>query len=183
MFVAVAPGAFAQVTPPKLTKEAPTGTVEKLTDAKFVEKASQCDANEIALGKVAVAMASSPQVKQFAQKMIDDHTKCCKMLMEAASPKGFTCVTEMDAKHKDLRVKLESMKGADFDREYMKHVVMGHEMAVKMFQQQAQNGQDANLKAFAAKTLPALQQHQTMAQEIMTGLQKGTTKTGSVIQR
>lgn len=149
---------------------------EKLTDQEFTKKASETDVAEIGLGQLAAQKASSPQVKQFGQKMVEDHTMSRKMLAQIAASKNLPVVNEMDAKHKELYDKLQGLQGAQFDQVYMKNMVAGHEKAIKLYQQQAQHGSDPALKDFAAKSLPTLNQHYQHAQQIAKALNGGDAK-------
>jgi putative membrane protein len=72
----------------------------------------------------------------------------------------------MDRQHQETAETLAKLQGANFDREFMRHMVTDHEKAVRLFAAQAQDGTDAELKAFAAKTLPTLQEHLRMAQTL-----------------
>ncbi|HKG20643.1 MAG TPA: DUF4142 domain-containing protein, partial [Blastocatellia bacterium] len=73
---------------------------------------------------------------------------------------------KMMQKHQALVSKLSGLSGAEFDREYMRQMVKDHSDAVELFQKEASRGKDADLKGFAAKTLPALQEHLRMAREL-----------------
>jgi putative membrane protein len=115
---------------------------------------------------MALKQASSEDVKQFAQRMIDDHSKAGEELKGLAASKGITLAADLDKKHKEKLDKLAKFSGADFDREYMKQMVMDHNMNVTLFEQQVKNGKDAETKAWAEKTLPTLREHQSKAREI-----------------
>jgi len=137
-----------------------------VSDAQFVHKASASDLAEITLGQIGMKQGQSAEVKQFAQQMVTDHTMSSKELLAIAGKKGLAPATQMDEKHKALVGKLLALKGAEFDRAYMEHMVIDHKEAVALFQGEANNGKDADLKAFAAKTLPVIQKHLKMAQEL-----------------
>jgi putative membrane protein len=147
-------GAFAQ-QPDKMSP----------ADTKFAREAAMGGMEEVQLGKVAVQNASSDQVKQFGQRMIDDHTKAGDELKGIASKKNITLPTELDAKHKAEVNKYSSMKGADFDRAYMKDMVKDHETDVAEFQKEASGGSDKDIQGFASRTLPTLQDHLRMARD------------------
>jgi len=148
---------------------------EGLTDAQFVMKASASDLAEINLGNFAAERAASSQVKQFGQKMVNDHKKSSKELLTIVGNKqNLAPAKKMDAKHEAVLEKLVAIKGVEFDKAYMMHMVMDHKTAVGLFQHQAKNGKDEDLRAFAAKTLPVIQEHLRLAQQITQDL-KGTT--------
>jgi putative membrane protein len=108
--------------------------------------------------------ASSDQVKQFGARMVDDHSKANDELKQIASAKGITLPTDLDAKHKAKMDKMQKLSGAQFDRAYMDDMLSDHKHDVADFKKEASSGKDSELKAFAAKTLPTLEDHLKMAQ-------------------
>jgi putative membrane protein len=134
-------------------------------DHEFITKVAQGGKTEVELGQLALKQATSEDVKQFAQRMIDDHSKSGEELSSLAVSKGITLPADLDKKHKEKLDKLAKFSGADFDREYMKKMVNDHNMNVTLFEQQAKNGKDAETKAWAEKTLPTLREHLTMARD------------------
>ncbi|HLL12961.1 MAG TPA: DUF4142 domain-containing protein [Rubrivivax sp.] len=133
-------------------------------DRKFVEEAAQAGMAEVEHGNLAAQRATNPQVKQYAQRMVQDHTKSNDELKTIASARGITPPTAMDRKHHRAMEKLGKANGAEFDREYMKHMVDDHKKTVSLFEKQAKSGKDGDLKSFAVKTLPILQEHLALAQ-------------------
>jgi putative membrane protein len=133
-------------------------------DKKFVEKAVGGSMLEVQLGQMAQQKASNEQVKQFGAKMAEDHAKAGDELKQIATAKGVQVPASVDKSHQKDVQKLEKLSGAQFDREYMKMMVADHKNDVGEFQKQAKSGKDAELKSFAAKTLPTLQEHMKMAQ-------------------
>jgi len=108
-----------------------SGTVEpsnqaSSADRDFVKDLSIANVAEIELGKLASDHAANPQVKKFAQMMIDDHTKARDSLNAVAAKHDIQATALLDQKHRDLKDKLAALKGADFDREYMDAMVDGH---------------------------------------------------------
>jgi len=146
---------------------------EPLTDAQFVQLVSANDLAEINLGKIAAMQANSPDVKMFAEHMVTDHTKSSKELLQIANKQGLKPAPKMDAKSQALSTQLLGLKGPAFDQAYMKHQVMAHQIAVRAFKAEASNGKDAELKSFAAKTLPIIEKHLKMAQDISGKLTGG----------
>jgi putative membrane protein len=96
--------------------------------------------------------------------MVADHTKANDELKEIASKKGITLPTSMDAKSQATYDRLSKLSGAEFDRAYMRDMVADHKTDVNEFKQESERGTDPDLKAFAAKTLPTLQEHLQMAE-------------------
>ena len=134
------------------------------SDKSFVEKAAIGSMAEVQMGKLAQQKAGSDQVKQFGTRMVDDHSKANDDLKQVASHKGITLPSDLDAKHKNKMAKLEKLSGAQFDRAYMDDMVADHKEDVAEFEKQAKSGHDADIKGFASKTLPTLQEHLSLAQ-------------------
>ena len=147
-------------------------------DKKFVEEAAIGGMAEVQMGNLAQQKAASDQVRQFGMRMVQDHTKANDELKQVASNKGLQIPTALDKKHQKLMDELSKKTGADFDKDYMSHMVDDHKKDVSDFKKEAQGGKDADVKAFAAKTLPTLQEHLQMAQTTNDAVKKGA-KTAS----
>ena len=115
--------------------------------------------------------------------MIDDHSKANTELTQLASSKGVTLPTELDEKHQRNVSKIARLKGADFDRAYSKAMLGDHEADVKEFEKQSTNATDADLKAFAGKTLPTLQEHLQMARALPGNTKPATSNANANANR
>lgn len=136
-------------------------------DREFMTEAATGGMEEVELGRLAAQKAQSPDVKKFGQRMVDDHSKAGDELKQLATRKGVTLPTDMTDKQKADKEKLSKLAGAAFDKEYMSMMVDDHDKDVKEFQiVSASSSGDADVKAFATKTLPTLEEHQRMAKEI-----------------
>jgi len=135
-------------------------------DRNFIMDAAMGGLMEVELGRVAAQQGMNEAVKQFGQRMVDDHSQANSELMSLASSKGITLPAELDQKHRAEVTKLSGMSGADFDREYTKLMVSDHRKDVSEFENQSTRGTDADLKAFATKTLPTLQEHLRLAEAL-----------------
>ena len=133
-------------------------------DSGFVQKAAMGGIAEVDAGKLAQDKGSSDAVKQFGAKMVADHGKANDELKSIASGKSIDVPADTDAKHKKAKASLEAKSGAAFDSAYKAQMVADHKETIALFQKEAKGGQDPELKAFAAKTLPDLQEHLKMAQ-------------------
>jgi putative membrane protein len=156
---------------PKPTTPAPATTAQAKptsgsADTSFIRQAAMDGMAEVQLGQLAAKNASSADVKQFGQRMVDDHSKANSELKSIASQQSVTLPTELDGKHKATVDKLSKLQGEEFDRAYMTEMVSDHAQAVSLFQREAKTGKDEATKAFAEKTLPTLQEHHKMAQSI-----------------
>lgn len=145
----------------------------KADDKKFAKEAAMGGLLEVELGKVATQKASSEAVKNFGQRMVDDHTKANDELKQVASQDNLTLPTTLDKKHQKMVDKLSALSGPAFDKAYMKDMVKDHEEDVKEFQNESQNGTDPNIKSFATKTLPILQSHLDSAKQVNKEVSKG----------
>jgi putative membrane protein len=132
-------------------------------DRQFITQAAQDGMAEVQLGKLAQQKGSSAGVKQFGQRMVDDHGKANKELESIASKLGATPPKTLDQKHQETMKKFEKLSGAEFDREYAQAMAQDHEKAVSLFEKQSKSGDADELKKFAAKHLPTLQEHLKMA--------------------
>ena len=126
---------------------------------------------EVELGRLAAEKGASDEVRQFGRRMVDDHTKANEELTQLASSKGLTLPTAPDSKHQSEMQKLSALSGEKFDREYVKMMVKDHKKDVGEFQKEAARGADPDLKAFAARALPTLQEHLQMIQRINDKMQ------------
>jgi putative membrane protein len=132
----------------------------------FVEKAATGGMAEVQLGQLAQQKASSDQVKQFGARMAQDHGKANDELKQVASDKGIQLPASLDKKHEKEMQTLQKLSGAEFDREYMKHMVADHKKDISEFEKESKSGKDSEIKDFAAKTLPTLQEHLKLAQSV-----------------
>ena len=147
---------------------ATTGTSGQLSaaDKSFVVQAAQGGIMEVELGKLAAGRAASAEVKQFAQRMVTDHSKANEKLMTLAKQKNLTIPEHAGDKHKPEIDRLSKLSGQEFDRAYMHLMVNDHKKDVQSFQQQATGGANPQLREFAKVTLPTLQDHREEAERI-----------------
>ena len=107
---------------------------------------------------------TSPQIKEFAKRMVTDHTQANDELMQLGKSENLSLPNQLDPKHRTEMDRLSAMSGNAFDAAYMQHMVQDHKQTVSEFQKQAQSGRDPALKSFAQKYLPIIQQHLQMAE-------------------
>ncbi|MBV9572024.1 MAG: DUF4142 domain-containing protein [Alphaproteobacteria bacterium] len=156
--------ALAQTSTTMSSGTAPVG------DASFVKAVAISDKFEIQASELAQTKATSADTKTFASRMVTDHTKTSDALKSLAANKhGLAIPTSLDAQHKAMLSRLRAAKGASFDTLYAQQQIQAHNQAVMLFTSESQNGKDADLKKFAADTLPALQEHLSMAQQLPKG--------------
>lgn len=139
----------------------------RLADAGLLRDIAHANLAEIATGQLAVEKASDPKVKEFAQQMVDDHTKALTDVQQLAQTKAVKLPTEPDLKHKAAMTKLKTMSGASFDKSYVKAAGVGDHVATeKLLKKTQSSAQDADVKALATKMLPVVQGHLTHAREL-----------------
>ncbi|HEU5401121.1 MAG TPA: DUF4142 domain-containing protein [Terriglobales bacterium] len=143
-----------------------SGSQVSAKDKAFMKKAAQGGLEEVELGQMIAGKAQSNDVKQFAQRMVDDHTKANDQLKSLAQQKGVTLPSEMDSKGKALKSHLEKLSGDQLDKAYMKAMVQDHTKDVQDFKTESQAAKDKDLKSFASQTLPTLQDHLKQAKEV-----------------
>ncbi len=134
--------------------------------SNFMNEAARGGIAEIELSKTALNRVQNKEVKDFAQKMVIDHTKAGYELEKLAEKKNVALPTEMDAEHKSIKDAMSQLMGAEYDKKYVDTMVADHEKTVNLFKTQAESGTDAEAKAFAAQTLPKLQMHLDMIKKI-----------------
>ena len=147
------------------TKKSDTTKAEKSTpaplsdkDKEFMKDAAKDGMMEVEMGKMGQKQAKNAEVKKFATRMVTDHSKANTQLKALAKKKG---VTLEEAAHK-----MDKMDDATFDKDYMDQMVKDHEKDVKEFEEIAKDGSDADVKAWANKTLPTLKKHLELAKQI-----------------
>jgi putative membrane protein len=138
-------------------------------DAAFVEKASAGGLAEVAAGKAATEKGQSDAVKTFGQQMVDDHTKANDELTAIAQPKHLTVSSAPMASDAKALAAMSNLSGTAFDAAFKKKMVADHEKVIALFKKESASGTDADLKAFATKTLPSLQHHLEMAKALPAG--------------
>src|SRR3954468_10396471 len=149
------------------------------SDQMFVMKAAKGGLAEVQLGQLAADKASSDEVKKFGQRMVTDHGKANDELKSLAQSKNITLPTDLDAKDKATHDRLSKLSGAAFDRAYMQAMLADHQKDVSEFRTESKSGSDPDVKAWAAKTLPTLEDHLKMARDTNGAVATSGTKSGA----
>ncbi|MGV3572148.1 MAG: DUF4142 domain-containing protein [Ramlibacter sp.] len=151
------------------TRNMPTSKDDKVArgDRKFIEAAASSGMFEVQVSQLAASKATDAQVKSYASMLVDHHTAANNELVKIANARG---VELPAAPKRSLRKDIEKLgkkSGAEFDRDYVREVgIKAHEKDIKLFQKASKDAKDPELKAFAAKTLPVLQDHLAQAQKL-----------------
>ncbi len=135
-------------------------------DLAFMNDAGPGGVAEVELGRLAVERGANAEIKQFAQQMIEDHSKAGEKLKKLAQQKKVTLSPEILPQAKQTKEKLAKLSGSEFDQAYVKAMVEMHVKDVTAFEAVAKTGTDADVKAFATATLPTLKHHLEMIRDL-----------------
>lgn len=135
-------------------------------DKKFIEEAAEGGMAEVEMGRLGTEKAQNAEVKQFAQKILQDHQQANEELMKIAEQKGITLEKDVSKKNQRMMEHMRGLSGAEFDRMYVEHMVKDHEKDIKEFEKAANKGKDTEVKNFAQQTLPKLREHLQTAQSL-----------------
>ncbi len=166
---------------PAFAGQSPSSTVPRSSgsaDVNFIMDAAKGGMAEVQLGQLAADKGSSDEVKKFGQRMVTDHSKAGDELKALAQSKSITLPTTLDAKDKAVHDRLAKLSGAAFDRAYMQHMLTDHRKDVSEFKKESSSGKDSDVKAWAAKTLPTLEDHLKMAQDTTKAVGTSGTMSG-----
>jgi len=142
------------------------GAPDFSAETKFAVAIADGGMLEVKLSELAMKNASSKKVKEFAKIMIKDHTTAGNELKSMAETKGMALPASLGDKNQKIYDDMSKLKGADFDKAYMSQMVSDHKDAVSAFESQAKDSKDADIKAWAGKTLPTIIHHMDMAKAI-----------------
>lgn len=165
---AIAPVAssWAQATTTTTTTQVTTQKLDH-ADEKFLKEATEAGLTEIEAGKTGAGKATNAEVKSFAQMLVDDHAKANSELASLAAAKGVKLPTDPSMVDKAKLKVLNLREAGSYDSHFVKAVgIDAHEKAIKLFEKVIKEGKDPEVKAFATKTLPTLQQHLQHAKDL-----------------
>jgi len=134
-------------------------------DMDFATEAAQGGLMEVRLGELAQQQAKDEGVKEFGQRMVQDHGEANAKLMQIAEQKGIDLPQELSDEAQAAHDELQQLSGAEFDEAYMDEMVSDHEDDVAAFEDYVENAQDQDLRAFAEESLPTLQEHLELARQ------------------
>ena len=135
-------------------------------DKMFVTKAMQGSMAEVQLGQLTLQKSNNEQVKQFAQRMIDDHTKLNEQMKPVAQQLGVAVPDQVSKNDRKTMAKLQSLSGSAYDQAYIKDMVKDHKQDLTEFQMEASSGQDQTVKDAATQGSKVIAQHLQMAQQM-----------------
>jgi putative membrane protein len=132
----------------------------------FMRKAAMANAAEVELSRLAIDRSSDGEVRRFAQRMTEDHLRASEELARLARREGVTLPVGLDRAHRRVYDRLRRLSGDRFDRAYLDQMAVDHQQAVTLFRNQARSLRDRDVRDWAARLLPALQHHHTMARDL-----------------
>jgi putative membrane protein len=135
-------------------------------DKAFMKMAAQADMTEAHLGQMAESQASQSLVKDFGQKLTHDHTDAYTQLTALAAKTGSAVPKGIDVRKISAVEQLMKAKGAQFDRQFVQDEIRDHQKALAEFKREAQHGKDPDVKAYASKMIPVLEDHLHEAQAL-----------------
>ena len=150
-------------------------------DKNFLERAARSSAAEIELGELAQQRGMRDEVKSFAARMVEDHRKSAEEIARIAEARGVELPKEPGRRDRDAVKEMKDLVGPEFDRAYMERMLEDHEDAVELFEKQAKEAEDPDVRAFAKRQLLALRGHYQAAQGTFaltrrTSREHGSTK-------
>jgi putative membrane protein len=151
-------------------------TQAAMTDQVFAKDAARGGMAEVKLGELAQDNGSSEAVKTFGTRMVAEHRKAGDKLKEAAAQEHIALPTDLAAKDQATYDRLSKLSGADFDSAYAQDMVKDHQQDLRDFQREANRGNDDPIRAFAAQTIPMIQQHLEQAKEMLKTVSPTTSR-------
>lgn len=145
--------------------EAGPGTAQT-SDQHFLKEAAAGGMAEVELGQMAAEKASSPEVKDFGQRMVKDHSQANDQLKQIATQKGVTLPSSPSAKDEATKKRLSKLSGSAFDQAYMQDMLKDHKADIAAFENESTSGRDPDVKQFASQTLPTLKDHLKQAEAV-----------------
>jgi len=138
-------------------------------DQEFLKKAATVNMMEMELGKAAQRLSQNEAIRKHAESIVRDHSASQKELEALAEKKGFSLPTQLPEADRSALARLEEKQGEAFDKAFLDFSQKGHQNTIALFERALSRSQDADVKAWAEKTLPVLRQHLAMTQQEMGG--------------
>jgi len=171
----LAAGAWAEdkdrTTKDKTTKDKAAKDRDKenqgtLDEGSFVQKAASANLHEIKMGEIGSKRATATEVKEFAQRMVKDHTEALEKLKKAARAAKIDVPSKQSKEHEDATAHLDKHEGKNFDAAFMRHMVSGHEKALKLHERGAKDVKNADVRKYAEDAVPVIREHLKLARKI-----------------
>jgi len=135
-------------------------------DQQFAKTAAEVNMTEAHLGQLAQDKAANAEIKDYGRELVQDHTTAYQDLDVIATKDGFTIPKGIDAQHEPTINRFKNLNGKNFDKQFLNEQVKAHQKALAEFRKEAQNGQNSDLKAYANKCIPKLEEHLQRAEKL-----------------
>jgi predicted outer membrane protein len=135
-------------------------------DAKAIKDLAEANRAEVELGKLAMEKASNPEVKKFAEHMVDAHGKMLQEVQTLADSKGVKLSDGIGVKNAATKKRLEHASGDKFDKDYVNAMVKDHRADVKDLEKMSRSVKDTEVKAAVDKALPDVKEHLQHAEQL-----------------
>ena len=140
--------------------------MDKSADRSFITSAAEANLAEIDIGKMAAQKSTDPAVKDFANRMVTDHTQASQKLASVAEMNGVKLPMEASATERNQKSELEKLSGAQLNDAYLRDELQGHKETISAFESEIEHGQNQEAKNYAEQTLPTLQDHIRIAENV-----------------
>lgn len=159
----------------------PTLNESKLSplDAEFMGRVARHNKAQAEIGRLAQEKGGSDAVKRYGQKLAEDHEANNRELGQIAAAKGLNLEESEDQKRHVLNRRLAALSGDRFDRAFLENMIVDHQRKIREFKRHAKGKGDADVRGFAQKTIPALEEHLKMAREVQAEVKGKGTRSGS----
>ena len=156
--------------------------MQNSADRSFISSAAEANLVEIDMAKMVGQKSTDPAVKDFANRMVTDHTQASQKLASVAEMNGVKLPTEETATERNEKIELQKLSGTQLNDAYLGDELQDHKEAISAFENEIEHGQNQEAKNYAEQTLPTLQDHIRIAEDIagrlglagMTGLSDET---------
>ena len=161
---------------PLIAWASPDGPPSK--DEQFLRMAAGAQKAEVALGQMAMERAESGKVKQFAQRMVDDHTKAGQEVRKLGEIRGIALSDESAVGQQKIHNTLSKLAGKEFDRAYVTHEMKDHQKTIAQFKKQTKTLKQPQVKQWATGSIPVLKEHLIIAKSVLGSLKNGSIQRG-----
>jgi len=156
------------------TTTTPSTPVAAQPDTEFLRKASSVNTLEVDVSKLALERSQNTDVRAFAEMLGKDHGDAGDRLKDVVDRMKVEFPKDLLPEHKTIEDRLTTLNGSAFDQEFVKVMIDGHQQAIDLFQQEANSGQNDQLKAYAQSMLPSLKMHLEQARDVLKKLGTGS---------
>jgi putative membrane protein len=140
--------------------------MQNSADRSFINSAAEANLAEIDMAKMVGQKSTDPAVKDFANRMVTDHTQASQKLTSVAEMNGVKLPTEETTAERNEKSELQKLSGAQLNDAYLRDELQGHKEAISAFESEIEHGQNQEAKNYAEQTLPTLQDHIRIAEDV-----------------